>query len=81
MLSIGLFINGREIDRIDLVNQCKKNKKGETLYLLNSKFKIWHKREDGVRVLAKKSFDYLIFHNISKESELREKIMKMLLVG
>ena len=77
MLSIGLFVNGREIDRVDLVNQCKKNKKGETLYLLNNKFKIWHKREDGARVLAKKSLDYLISHNISKESELYDKVANM----
>lgn len=77
MLSIGLFINGRIIDRINLVNQGKKNKKGETLYLLNDKFKIWHKREDGARVLAEKSLKYLNSHNISKESELQEKIVNM----
>jgi len=78
MLSIGLFVNGQCIDRIDLVNRGKKNKKGETLYLLNSKFKIWHKREDGARILAQKSLNYLISHNISKSSELQEKLIKCL---
>ena len=60
MLSVGLFVNGHEIDRIDLVNQGQKNKKGETKYLLQQRYTIWHKRQDGARILALKALDYLI---------------------
>ena len=65
MLSIGLFINGRIIDRINIVNKIKKNKKGETKYLVDNKWVIWHKRKDGARILAKKVLDYLIKNQIN----------------
>jgi len=54
MLSIGLFVNGRLIDRINIVNRVKKNSSGETLYLIDKKYKIYHRREDGARELARK---------------------------
>jgi len=65
MLSIGLFINGKIIDRINIVNKIKKNKKGETKYLIDNKWIVWHKREDGARILSKKVLDYLIKNQIN----------------
>lgn len=61
MLSIGLFINGRLIDRINIVNKIKKNERGETLYLIDKKYKIWHIREDGARELARKALARLLY--------------------
>lgn len=64
MLSIGLFVNGELIDRINIVNHIKKNKRGETLYLINEKYKIYHKRRDGARELARKALARLLFRRI-----------------
>jgi len=64
MLSIGLFVNGGLIDRINIVNRAKKNSRGETLYLIDKKYKIWHKREDGARELARKALAKLLFKRV-----------------
>lgn len=61
MLSIGLFVNGRLIDRINIVNRRKKNKRRETLYLVDKKYKIYHKREDGARELARRALARLLY--------------------
>ncbi len=53
MLTIKLLENGKEIDNINIVNQNIK-KKGKTLYLVNKKYRIWHKSEYGARMLALK---------------------------
>lgn len=79
MLTIGLFINNRIIDRINIVNQLKKNKKGETKYLIDDKWVIWHKREKGARILVQKVLTYLIKNQINildYEIEYYRKLLK-----
>lgn len=78
MLTIGLFVNGRIIDRIDIVNKIKKNKKGQTKYLVDNKWVIWHKRSDGARILAKKVFDYLIKNQINVNDYEKEYYRKII---
>ena len=54
MLRAKIYVNYDEIDDIQIVNQGKKNKKGETLYKVKDDIKdyyIYHKREDGWEAL------------------------------
>jgi hypothetical protein len=59
MLSIGLYINGKLIDIIDIVNTMI-IKKGLTKYLIDNKYIVWHRREDGARKLSYKVLQKLI---------------------
>ena len=54
MLRAKITVNYDEIDDIQIVNQNKKNKKGETLYKVKDDIKdfyVYHKREDGWEAL------------------------------
>ena len=54
MLRAKIYVNSDEIDDIQIVNQGKKNKKGDTLYKVKDDIKdyyVYHKRENGWEAL------------------------------
>ena len=65
VLRAKIYINEKEIDDIQIVNQNKKNKNGATLYKVNDDIKdyyIYHKREHGwesllIQVLTVKALE------------------------
>ena len=56
MLSVCIFINKRQIFRTNAV-RIKESRNGDYIYLVDKKYKIKHRYDDGTISLAKKLID------------------------
>ena len=64
MMTIHLKINGKEIDRIEVINRGKTSKRGLYMYRIKTDDDediIVHKRSEGSRVLAERVLRNLTF--------------------
>jgi len=52
MITVAILINGNPIVAKNAINQRETNERGETKYLNDAGEIIWHKSEDGAKVLA-----------------------------
>lgn len=57
MITVAILINGNPIVARNAINQGRTNESGDTEYLTDAGVTIWHKREDGAVVLAKRLLD------------------------
>jgi len=60
MLRAEIYINHKKIDEVRIVNQGKKNKKGETIYKVINEplsYYVSHKREEGWEKLLIKALE------------------------
>lgn len=57
MITVAILINGHPIVARNAVNQGKRNRKGECLYLTDSGEKVWHETSLGAVALAHRLLD------------------------
>ena len=69
MIVAKIYIDGKEIDQIGLINTGHTNEKGEHLYRFSipadlNHYEIYHKRSDQWYILIAKALEVYRYHNI-----------------